>query len=260
MSPWRGRVPSQAEVRGRDVSGTRHVPSSPYDGSRDSNMKVGMVPTLGDRPGWSVGHGEDMSGMRWRGPGTGASSPVKFALYFPPPAPVKSRTPFIFQIFIVNKFCDIAGAFPRAGAERGARGVSGSGVSGSGDGGSPARAKQERETRRRRSGAAQFPPPPPRPGAPSRLRAVAQSEAVRHGGAAGGEFGGAGGLPPPPCACVPPPIAACQDGALRLSLPGGGSGGSVFCSLGSGSTGCTPRPGRGPSLALPRRHRLTLQR
>lgn len=201
--------------------------------------------------------------MRWRGPGTGASSPVKFAPYFPPPVPLKSRTPFVFQIFIVNKFCNIAGAFPRAGAERGARGVSGSGVSGSGDGGSPARAKQERETRRRRSGAAQFPPPPPRPGAPSRLWAVAQSEAVRHGGAAGGEFGGAGGLPRPPCACVPPPPPSprVRTGPFGSACRGGGgSGGSVCCSLGSGSTGCTPHPGRGPSLAHPRRHRLTLQR
>lgn len=81
------------------------------------------------------------------------------------PVPVKSRTPIIFQIFIVNKFCDIAGGFPgaRAGAERGAHGISGNG----GSGGSPVRAKQERKMRHRHSrGAAKPPPhdPGPHPG------------------------------------------------------------------------------------------------
>ena len=224
----RGRAgsPGGQKLGGRELGGTHCMPSSPYNGTPDSDRKVRTVPTLGDRPGSSVGHGEDVGRMRWRGPGTGASSWMKFgedhaspAPYFPPPVPVKSRTAIVFQIFIVNKFCDIAGGFPgaRAGAERGARGVSGNGVSGSSDGGSPARAKQERETRCGRSrwgGEA----PTPRLGAPSRLRAVARSKAVQDGGAAGGELAGRGFATAP--VCLSP--AACRDGAHRLSLLGGG--------------------------------------
>lgn len=133
------------------------MPSSPYNGNPDLDGPNPQGQARVERRTWGRCWWDEVEGTRnW----SILMDEIRGGSYLPstilptPPAPEEGRTPIIFQIFIVNKFCDIAGGFPRARAraERGPRGISGNGVSGSGDGVSPARAKQERETRCRHLG------------------------------------------------------------------------------------------------------------
>lgn len=101
-----GRVPTagQRSQPGKSLEGGSSVALAMCHHLHTMGTLTWMVPTLRDRPGWSVGHGEDVGGMRWRGPGTGASSWMKYgedhtspAPYCPPPQRRRKAEPPSFS-------------------------------------------------------------------------------------------------------------------------------------------------------------------